>query len=897
MRITIIAAFLLCLYAVTTSAQTNYAIKGTVADTSSTSKLDYTTVCVLNAKDSILQKYTYTKDGNFAINSLTKGSYLLLVTYPGYADYTDRFTLDSAHTVHDFGRISMILQSKLLNEVIIKAKVAAIKIKGDTTEFNAAAYVTQKNAKIEDLLKQLQGMRVDQNGKITFQGVAIDKVLVDGEEFFKDDPTLVTKNLRADMVSKVQVYDKKSESTIRTGIEDGVKIKTINIQLREDKKRGIFGKAEAGYGTHDYYVGQAMFNKFNDKQKYSVFGSITNTGKTGLNGSSGYGGVGIPLERSGGAHYNNTWDKDKQSINSDYRISALNVDGSGSTFTQNNLPDNYNTTNTSNTFHNYNLNQNLNAGYNTKLDSTASIDLNINADANKGTSVNTSNTTTTRGNGVLLNTNDNSNNSSNDNKNLGSYLSYNKRFKKKGRSISVYSQLYISAAERNENLKSAINYYNDKGAKDSSKNIDQYKPNTDKAAYWGTGFSYSEPLSKSFSLSFNYGISSYNMHSDKRSFNKSASGKYDLLDDTLSSNFKVNTFTNSYGLNVNYNTTKTNVLLSLNVSSSNFKQIDAVVDTALTRNFVNWRPGVNISYQLNKSASLGFSYSGGTDQPSIEQLQPLKQNSDPLNLTVGNPNLKPQFGNQLGFNYRLYQASYDRGINFRSSYSNTINSFISNRVTDSAGVSTSQWSNLKNNQPFNWESSIEFYGTIPKLGGVLYIDFTANGSVNYNYVNNQLSETRSNSYSPRISFSRNKTSHSFSFGAGPTYTVNTTSLQPLNNNSYGFSADASYFVKFLGSFFMGSEASYQYNAKTQAFAHDFKRTLLKSYIGKSFFKNESLKLSVTGNDLLNQNTGYSRDGTAGNFTESRNTTIRRNILFSISWDFSKSGKEKEVQKQ
>ncbi|SDE48052.1 Outer membrane protein beta-barrel family protein [Mucilaginibacter pineti] len=895
MRITIIAVLLFCLHTFTASAQNNYSIKGTIADTSSTSKLDYTTICVLNAKDSILQKYTYAKGGSFAINNLAKGNYLLLVSYPGYADYTDHFILDSAHTVHEFGRINMILQSKLLNEVIIKAKVAAIKIKGDTTEFNAAAYITQKNAKIEDLLKQLQGMRVDQNGKVTFQGVAVDKILIDGEEFFKDDPTLITKNLRADMVNKVQVYDKKSENAIRTGIEDGVKVKTVNIQLREDKKRGIFGKTEADYGTHNYYLGQAMFNKFNDKEKFAIFGSINNMGKPGLNGSSGYGGVGIPLERSGGLHYNSTWDKEKQSFNTDYRISTVNINGTGNTLTQNNLPGNYNTTNTDKTFHNSSFNQGIDLSYNTKIDTTSEIDVSINAEASHITSANTTITTTLRGNGVLLNTNNNNTNSDNDNKALSSYLNYNKRFKKKGRSISVNMQLMDAESSGKENLKSALNYYNDQGVRDSSTNIDQYKPNSDKDNYVGAGVSYTEPLSKSLSLSASYNINSSNGRNNKQSFNKSASGEYDLPDNTLSSNFTVKKLTNIYGANINYYTPKTTLQFSMEFSSSNFKQTDQVVDTTLTRTFINWRPGFSGSYQLNKSASINISYSGGTSQPSIDQLQPLKQNNDPLNIKLGNPGLKPQFGNSLSFNYRLYQASYDRGINFRTSYSNTINTIISNRITDSTGVSTSQWSNLKNKQPFNWETSIEFYGNIPKIEGVIYLDFNANGSTYYNYINNQLNEAKATTYSPRISFSKNKASHSFGFGAGPTYTVNTTSLQSVNNNSYGFSADANYFVKLPGGFYMGSECSYQYNAKTQAFDRDFRKTLLKSYVGKSLLKDESLKMAITGNDLLNQNTGYSRDGTSGNFTESRNTIIRRNILFSVSWDFSKFGKEKQKQ--
>ncbi|MFI5138100.1 MAG: TonB-dependent receptor, partial [Sphingobacteriales bacterium] len=180
-----------------------YTVKGKIADTAAKSNLTNTSISVLNAKDSILRAFTRAgSDGSFAVSNLGKGKFILLVTYPGYADYVEQFALDSVHNAHDFGRLNMLLKAKLLADVIIKGTRAAIKIKGDTTEFDARAFKIEPNAKIEDLLKQLPGIQVDQDGKITAQGQTVNKVLVDGEEFFGDDPTLVTKNLRADMVDK-----------------------------------------------------------------------------------------------------------------------------------------------------------------------------------------------------------------------------------------------------------------------------------------------------------------------------------------------------------------------------------------------------------------------------------------------------------------------------------------------------------------------------------------------------------------------------------------------------------------------------------------------------------------------------------------------------------------------
>ena len=239
---------LLC--SVSAYAQSNYTVKGVVADTVDHVKLRNTSVSILNAKDSTLVRFTRAaEDGSFSITGLTKGKFILLMAYPDYADYVDHFTLDSASQTHNFGSVYMELKSRLLREVIIKAKPVAIKVKGDTTEFNAGAYTVQPNAKVEDLLKQLPGIQVDKDGKITAQGQTVSKVLVDGEEFFGDDPTLVTKNIRADMVDKVQLYDKKSDQATFTGIDDGQKTKTLNIKLKADKKNGMFGKTEDGGGT------------------------------------------------------------------------------------------------------------------------------------------------------------------------------------------------------------------------------------------------------------------------------------------------------------------------------------------------------------------------------------------------------------------------------------------------------------------------------------------------------------------------------------------------------------------------------------------------------------------------------------------------------------------------
>ena len=198
-----------------------YTISGKVIDTLNIIPLTNASVTLLRASDSVLEGFTRSKnDGSFQISTKQQGKYMLMVTFPSFADYIDDITIKDAKII-SLGAISMISRTHLLNEFVLTKQVAAIKIKGDTTEYMADSFKVKDNATVEDLLKKLPGLEVDKNGKVTAQGQEVKKILVDGEEFFSDDPAVVTKNLQSSVVEKVQVYDKKSDQAEFTGIDDG----------------------------------------------------------------------------------------------------------------------------------------------------------------------------------------------------------------------------------------------------------------------------------------------------------------------------------------------------------------------------------------------------------------------------------------------------------------------------------------------------------------------------------------------------------------------------------------------------------------------------------------------------------------------------------------------------
>ncbi len=906
MNFKILLSFLCCSYSFAVFAQKNYAVKGSLVDTASNFKIDNATITVLNFKDSVLQKFAYSNKGTFEVNNLKAGEFLLMVTYPDYADFVERFVLNSDNPVYNFGNIKMIIKARLLKEVIIKSRMASMKIKGDTTEFNAAAYATQKNAKVEDLLKQLNGMRINQSGEIFFQGESVSKILVDGEEFFSDDPTLVSKTIRADMVNKIQVYDQKSEKAKLTGVEDGVKVNTINIVLLEDKRKGVFGKVDAGLGTHDYYEAQSAFSKFSSKQKISLYGNISNTGKIGLSqadrskfGGSGIFNFGEPagkiFARDAGAHYDTKWNKDKESINLNYTLGAVTREGTTNNLIQNNLPGNFNISSQDRKFDNYNLNQLFNSSFSAKLDSTSDLRVNISNRNGKSTSENTNIGNTTRGNGILQNSSTVVSNGDYRDEYFYSSANYTKRFKKKGRSLSLNASTNFGNSKSNSYLKSGLKYYDEQGMIDSLSHIDQFKPGLNNNAGFTTGFSYTDVFSKSLSFGAGYSFSSSENHNNQRSFNQVSNNNYNQLDSAFSSDYRLIEQSGTYAANISYNKNKVSANAGTGVANASFKQTDMFSDVILDRKFLNWTPNAFILYRFSKAATLTFRYSGATQQPSSYQLQQLRQNTDPFNITVGNSELRPSFRNSFNYNYRVYQNTLDRGINFRGNFSATTNAIINNRSTDSTGVNVFQYANLKGKTQKDWDIYTEFYGHATKLDFVLFISFTVRGSTYFNYVNKQLNKVIRVEYNPLLELSKNNANFNYGLSIGPNFIVNTSSLQQVNNNTKGFSASANYYTKLPLNFFMGSDFNYKFTGKNQVFDRNFEQFIINSYLGKTFFKNESLKLTIKGNDLLNQNTGYYRYGTTDRFTESRNSTIKRYFMFSATWDFAKFGKS--LQKQ
>ena len=909
-------------------AQSNpYTVKGKVTDTAASYTMVNSTVTILNQKDSTLVKFSrVNQEGTFQLNNLRAGKFILLVTYPGYADYVEEFMLDSVKPNKEFNHVNLLLKSTLLENVIIQGKVAAIKIKGDTTEFNAGSYNIQPNSKVEDLLKQLPGMQVDKDGNITAQGKAVKKVLVDGEEFFGDDPTLVTKNIRADMVDKVQLYDKKSDEAAFTGVDDGVENKTINIKLKEDKKNGYFGKVDIGAGTDKFYQGQAMINIFKGKQRISGYGIFGNTGRTGLGwedsdkyggnanaeyidggvyitssdddieGWDGrYSGRGIPVAKTGGLHFENKWNADKFGLNTNYKIGSLGVKGNSSNLTQNILPQDANgvsrTINSASgqKFDNFTFRQKIDATLTFQIDTTSTLKVLLDGTKKETKTKNEFNSFSSRADSSLINTGDRklSNNGNQDIFNVSTF--YTKKLKKKGRTLSANLSGSWNRNRSEGYLDSKNEFFNEAEQLDSVRNINQFKKNNAVSSVFTSNITYTEPVNKVVSLVFNYGLNINNSTSDKKSFNQSGSGAYDQLDPLFSNNFELNQLANQGGATVNLKKEKANISFGTKVSAVQFKQLDVYRNLSFNRNFINWNPSASYRYRFSQQKSLSVRYYGYTSQPSISQIQPIRENTDPLNVTIGNPDLDPSFFSNFSVSYNSYKILTDQYIYLYGSYSFTANPISNTTFTDAAGNNTYKAINLSET-PTNFWLNASTSKKLKVIGISVGLELSASGSKNFSMINGVLATTRSNNYAPQLSLSQSKDKYDFRLSAGPSYRDIRSSLpSSTNNQGWGATGNGSFSVKLPGKIVIASDAQYEYTAKTQTFNQDFERTIVNASIAKKFFKTENLQIRISGNDLLNQNVGFDRSSSNNMFIENRYTTIQRYFMGSLIWDFNKMG--------
>lgn len=903
------------------SGFSQYSIKGIVV-LSQYKSLILNVNFVLRKPNGVLQLRQVTSGDRFELGGLTAGKFSLLISCMGYVDYSREFELSLKNPGLDLGKIILLEKSNLLKEVRISAGFNPIRINGDTLSYHAPAFQSNPNDKVENLLKQLPGISVDKDGKLSVQGQKIDKVLVDGAEFFGDDPTLATRNIRADMVEKIQVFDKKSDLAMLTGVKDGKGDRTINIKLKADKKHGYFGRADLGKGTDGYYSGQMMLNFFNNQQRVSVYGVAGNNGTTSLgwqdnakyasasvdnsvpgynidlggydelesrNGS--YNGQGIPVAKTSGLHYENKWSKNKNSVNFNYKIGSLTTAGERNVSTQNSLPSGLLNNLSNQEFSNKVFRQKLDGVFDFKLDSNTTLKVTMN-----GGIKNTSNRNNDRSTALVVERAD-SGQAGYENRNddlVNSIENFSCTMESVDSHWLMFSVLYLKKLKRKgrtftAGIVNSLEEHQMDGQLLLVEHIDQHKTRniSNKGRY--TNFTYSEPLSKSLLLLVNYGLGLTNNRISRYSFNRFKEGSPGILDSLYSNNFELKQLGHEGGLSFNLAKNKMILNFGSKWSAVALKQTDHFFQKHKDRGFLLWNNQLNFQYTLSNQSNIRFNYEGLSTPPPIAKLQPVLVNDDPLNVTQGNPFLKPSFSNSFFVGYQSYHPVNGQLIGVFVNYKIIFRPIVNKMQTAADGKMFTQFTNLFHQQSRSVNLSLFYDRKVNPLDLTAGVNFNVNGNTAFNLSNDSLNRLHDYTYKLQMRCAKVLANvYEFNLSFGPTYTVSGSSLQPdYPNNGRGFLTDADIRCYLPFKIQIGASGAYQYLEKTAAFNQRFSRIMINASISKLLLKGNELKLSLSVSDLLNQNVGFNRSISGSLITQQSFTVIKRYFMLTATYDLHK----------
>jgi len=902
-------------------------IRGTLVDSSDKKNLQNSVISLLYMKDTTLTGFTRADaNGHFELAAPdSSGQYLLLVTHPYFADYLDSVKIVSGQQVN-LGIIHLFSKIKMLEEVIVRGNRAII-LRGDTTVFTADSFKVAEGANVEELLRKLPGITVDRTGKITAMGENVKKVLVDGEEFFGTDPGIATKNLRADVVQEVQVFDKKSDQAAFTGIDDGVRDKTINLKLKDDKKKGYFGKIDVGAGIKDgkqpydnsgtgRYYGAAMINAFQGKRKLAGYGISSNTGFMNLSwddadkyGASSNvqvtaeGGImitsggddwnssnGIPINYNAGIHYSNKFNEDKNSVNLGYRYVDINSPGNTRVFSKNFVKDSSWSMNSQTDFRNINQKHAANLILESKLDSMNTLKLtmtgNLNYTNNRSTyyaeNINDKN-------GQFINTNNRKSTGNSDQSAYNANLLWMHKFKKAFRTVSINGSFNNNMSNSDGFLYSKIDFYRD-NVVDSTSIIDQRNLVDNKSNTFNTRAAYTEPLAKDFYMETSYAFN-YNKRNNIRNIlAKGNNGEYDRKIDSLSNEFEYNDMSNAPGLSFRYSNTKVNLNFGSSVAFTKYEQINKTENTSTDFSFANHYPRASFYYKLKPQEGFRFNYNGNTSAPNLNQLQPIRVNTDPLNIFIGNPDLRPSFSHRFSLNYNSWKMLSQRSIFVAFDYGFTQNAFASlNYIKDA--VRTTQTVNT--NGMYNYNAFMWFDRKIQKINLSVGFNPSYNFSQRVDFIAGANGQSLKNltvneTYNMRLSIGKDE-DKKYRVYLRPYvgYNVARATVNTMANAKYWTSGGGLWSTFYLPKEFeINNNIDAQFRQKDPRFPTNNNFVFWDADIAKWFHKRQfQVKLAVR--DALNQRNGYNRNFGSSSFTETYNTVLRRHFLLGFVWNFSK----------
>ena len=777
-------------------------INGVLVDSQDTTELMEATVRLLMAtKDSTMVKGTTTDmNGVFNIKGVKPGKYLLRFSYLGYNDLIKHVTIGEDGRDVNMGVVTMDPNTILLKETVVMGVKSPIVVKEDTIEFNADTYKTQANAVVEDLLKRLPGVEIGSDGKITANGKEVKKILIDGKEFFSDDPTVASKNIPADMINKLQVIDRKSDLARLTGVDDGDDETVINLTVKKGMNNGWFGTVNAGYGTDDRYAGNVMINHFRDGNQFTILGGGNNTNNLGFgDGASGrfqrWGGDrGVTTSQYAGLNFNiGSKEDDHFRVGGDIMYSHSDRDTRTSTARQNLLTDSvsYYDANTAARDKSHNLRGDFRIKW--EIDTCNTLDIRPNFSFNFNKSERNDSSLTRAGDAALTRVNRSLSNFFNDGKSFewGTRLIYNHKVASHpGRSQSLMLNYSYSNVREDADTYTDNTYYL---LTDQDQLIDQTANNRRKTHSITGRLSWTEPIGdikNARFLEFSYRGNFRSTTSDKMVYDNTREGVWPSgtvtdqeWNESLSNSFRNKFFNQEFSLGFRQVRKAYNLNVGISVNSAMSKSKDLINSARDIKERWAWSvaPYARFRYKFTDTRNLNFFYRMRAQQPSISQLQPVADVSNPLNVITGNPELKPTFNHNINLRFGDFAQGAQRSIMAMMNVDFAQNSIVSTVSTDElTGARYTSYTNVggvwsamaMNMLSFPFGSQKTWYFT-----SHLFARYGVTKSVT-NGVENRSNTLRIN-YSPGLAF-RNSV---FDIELRPTYGFQNTTTSALKSNT------------------------------------------------------------------------------------------------------------------
>lgn len=896
-------------------AQTEKGLRGIVRDPVGAT-VPGASVILMEQKDSTLSAFTSTNaEGIFEIRKLSKGKYILQISSLGLQTHYQNLEWTGDAELRDLGTIELKNKINQLKEVDVSADHIPIKIKNDTIEYNAKAFKTQPNAVVEDLLKKLPGVEVDKDGTVKAQGKQVNKILVDGKEFFGDDPKMATKNLPADAVKNVQVFDKKSDAAEFTGIDDGQRDKTINLKLKDDKKQGLFGKISAGGGTSDRYEVRGNINNFNKETQASLVGMSNNTNTQGFTINdyinfmgglknmmgSGEGGrisinakdIGLPLGSSnsndgftntnaGGLNYNRELSK-KTELRSSYFLNIINKDAENEIFRQNIVNKQTYNTNENNINHFSNQSQRLNLILKHKIDSTQQLIWRTNIGRLTEKNNLQLSSQSFYPDGFQQNGENTFNQSDNAANKFNTSLNYLKKLNRKGRNFATTLSLGNTDGDNNTFVNSIRAFYTQQGNTRYDSLNQRQDLQSHQLTYSGK-ISYTEPLGKRRYLEMSYMHQVSDNRMEKKYFDIHAGRSSEVLNTTLSNDFNDLYQYDRIGTNLKFTPSKQTIIAGLAYQGAALRTEQS--GNVLRKKYLNFLPNASWLVELGTGKQLQTFYQTSINAPSGEQLQPVINNTNPLNLYQGNPDLQPEYKHVLNLSY----SSFDQ-FSFTSFFmavdgDYTKNKISSQRSIDKNLVQLTKPINVDNDITTNgyWMFSTPLRFIKSKINlsfsslynrSILFIDTTRNNVNRYvNTIDINLENFRKEVIDAQIGV---KLSHNLSG-----YSISSSQNQNFLNRVYYVAITA-----FTGkNWTLNAELDYSVY-QGNVFGGVREVPILKASVSKQFLKNNRGELKLSAIDLLNRNVGINRTSSFNYIQDEHVQTLGRYFLLSFTYSLSK----------